>query len=58
MEANSVGKMIELLQSYPAELELVNEQNLNFIHISPCDDNRLILSTRRPQAHCRICIRL
>ena len=49
---NTVGKLIELLQNYPENMTITNEQNEPFVHIVNTDTNSIILSTQKPIAYC------
>jgi len=51
----NVKKMIELLQVYPMDMEVTNEQNLPFIHIVNRQGDSVTLSTKKPIGHCCKC---
>ncbi len=50
-----VSKLIELLSAYNGEMEVIDFEGQNFVHISHHDNDnggRLILSTERPIGYC------
>jgi len=55
MNANSVGKIIELLSNYPKDSILTNESNQPFIHIVNRSDGKITLSTLKPIGSCNNC---
>ena len=52
---NSVSKLIELLNNYPKDMRITNEQNEDFIHICNRQGNEITLSTKQPIGHCSNC---
>ena len=48
----TVGKLIELLSTYPKDMPITNEQNQEFIHIVNTKDDSVILSTYKPIGYC------
>lgn len=49
---STVAKLIELLQSYPQDFEVVDEQNREFVHIINTNNNQLRLSSEKPIGIC------
>jgi len=47
----SVGELINMLENYPLEMGITDEQNREFVHIVN-DDSRVILSTNKPIGIC------
>jgi hypothetical protein len=47
----TVGKLIEMLEMYPKDLRITNEQNCDLIHIVNSSDS-VILSTNKPIGIC------
>jgi hypothetical protein len=47
----TIKKLKELLNDYPENMEITNEQNENFIHITNLK-NSVILSTKKPIGIC------
>lgn len=47
----TVGKLIELLSTYPKDFIITDEQNQPFIHMVNGGDN-VVLSTKKPIAYC------
>lgn len=53
--STSVGKLIELLSTYPKDMIITDQQNQSFIHminIGDKDNQQLILSTQKPIGVC------
>ena len=51
----SVGELISLLQKYPKDMIVTDEENRNFIHIVNRNDDYLTLSVKHPIGNCKRC---